>query len=31
MTKRLCRMMLVLLGLIVACPSMCAAAQTVVA
>ena len=31
MTKRLCRMMLVLLGLIVACPSICAAAQTVVA
>ncbi len=25
MTKRLCRMMLVLLGLIVACPSICAA------
>ena len=31
MTKRLCRMMLVLLGLIVACPSICVAAQTVVA
>ena len=30
-SKHLCRMMLVLLGLILACPSVCVAGQTVVA